>query len=34
LGNALVAAIDNHDVALPGSDHLGLITTWAVRADT
>jgi endonuclease/exonuclease/phosphatase (EEP) superfamily protein YafD len=34
LGNALVAAIDNHDVPLPGSDHLGLTTTWAVRADT
>jgi endonuclease/exonuclease/phosphatase (EEP) superfamily protein YafD len=31
LGNAFVAAIDNHDVDLPGSDHLGLITTWAIR---
>jgi endonuclease/exonuclease/phosphatase (EEP) superfamily protein YafD len=31
LGNASVAAVDNHDVTIPGSDHRGLLTTWAIR---
>jgi endonuclease/exonuclease/phosphatase (EEP) superfamily protein YafD len=33
LGNGSVAALANHDVRIPGSDHLGLLTTWAVRSE-
>ena len=30
LGNGAVAAVANRDVTIPGSDHRGLVTTWAV----
>ena len=32
LGNRAVAAVANRDVTIPGSDHRGLVTTWAVAS--